>query len=256
MIRMRIALTKSKLILIIAVMVALGFGSATLYYRSLNRAEDPRVMQAKRMLSEYDRRMKAGRFIEVHALLDSVETIYAKTRGYEGSYEFGVVENNRASAFIMRALYDTLLQEGEKEQLLGFAKNHLEMGIDIYEHWLDSVNALGEQEIEELLRMVYFDTSCSLHGANPQAVLEKRVDDILFAKVETRRRLSVAYTNMGIVQRHLMMTDSALVSYVKALELWDDNHQARSNLEVLLGKEPSKRNFIQKLFPPDRHKPD
>lgn len=253
---MPFASSRSKLALIIAVMVLLGFGAAVIYYRSLNQAEDPRVMTAKRLLAQYDRDLKAGKFLEVHTLLDSVEAIYAHTSGYEGSFEFGVVENNRASAFIMRALYDTLLHEGEKEQLLNFAKNHLTNGIGIYEHWLDSVKALDERDICDLLRPVYYDTACLLSGANPQDVLEKRVDDILFAKVETRRRLSVAYTNMGIVHRHLMMTDSSLVCYVKALELWEDNHQARSNLDVLLGKEPSKRNFIQKLFPPDRHKPD
>ncbi|MFN2313767.1 MAG: tetratricopeptide repeat protein, partial [Bacteroidales bacterium] len=68
------------------------------------------------------------------------------------------------------------------------------------------------------------------------------------------RRLSVSYTNKATAYRHMMMQDSALVWYDRALALWKDNRTAESNLSVLLGGEPVKPGIIKTLFPPDRKK--
>ena len=63
---------------------------------------------------------------------------------------------------------------------------------------------------------------------------------------------AVTYTNLGIVKRHQMDLEGAIVYYQKAIDLWENNHSAKSNLNVLLGGEPLKQNIIQKLFPPKK----
>ncbi|MCK5760725.1 MAG: hypothetical protein KAH33_05495, partial [Candidatus Delongbacteria bacterium] len=79
-----------------------------------------------------------------------------------------------------------------------------------------------------------------------------RIALIQFALQEMSRRYSVTYTNLGIVMRHKLLQDSSIVYYKKALDLWEDNHTAKSNLNVLMGEKPIKRGFIEKMFPPER----
>ena len=76
----------------------------------------------------------------------------------------------------------------------------------------------------------------------------------MLARLKPAGRLSVSYTNKATAYRHLMMQDSALVYYERALSIWKDNRTAESNLSVLLGGEPLKTGLIKSLFPPDRKK--
>ena len=82
--------------------------------------------------------------------------------------------------------------------------------------------------------------------------IKARTKDIEKAILENDRRLSVCYTNLGIVFRQREQYKQAAEQYKKALELWDRNLNAENNLNVLLGKPLKKRNIIQKLFPPER----
>ncbi|MDX9903531.1 MAG: tetratricopeptide repeat protein, partial [Bacteroidales bacterium] len=91
-------------------------------------------------------------------------------------------------------------------------------------------------------------------GLNFNNIFRKRVKDMMLARVETPRRLSVSYTNKGTAYRHMLMPDSALVFYERALSIWKQNRTAESNLSVLLGGEPVKPGIIESLFPPDRKK--
>jgi hypothetical protein len=67
------------------------------------------------------------------------------------------------------------------------------------------------------------------------------------------KRYSVTYTNLGIVMRHKFHQDSALMYYRKAVELWDDNHAAKSNLNVLIRQRTSEKGVrLEKLFPKEK----
>jgi hypothetical protein len=57
---------------------------------------------------------------------------------------------------------------------------------------------------------------------------------------------------MGIAYRHTMVPDSAIACFKKALELWDKNRIAQSNLSVLMGGKPVTPGLIESLFPPKR----
>ena len=98
------------------------------------------------------------------------------------------------------------------------------------------------------------ETDPAFAGLNFNSIFRKRVKDMMLARVETPRRLSVSYTNKGTAYRHMMMPDSALLWYEKALAIWKHNRTAESNLSVLLGGEPVKPGIIESLFPPDRNK--
>ena len=82
--------------------------------------------------------------------------------------------------------------------------------------------------------------------------IKKRITEITEAQTETKRRLSVSYTNLGLVYRQQLKYEDAVLSYQKAIENWDRNLTAENNLNKLLGRPEKKRNLIQKLFPPER----
>jgi len=85
-----------------------------------------------------------------------------------------------------------------------------------------------------------------------ESYLDTRINEIIDTQVEIDRRLSVSYTNLGIVYRYRMQYDSAAYCYEEALDLWEQNLSAENNLNVLLGRPQKKSNFIQRMFPPDR----
>jgi tetratricopeptide (TPR) repeat protein len=87
-----------------------------------------------------------------------------------------------------------------------------------------------------------------------ERIIEKRVDDILASKIETKRRLSVSHTNLGIVFRYEEDLEAAKEQYEKAIELWPENHVAKDNLNRLLGLPAEKRSIIRELFYRERTK--
>ena len=66
---------------------------------------------------------------------------------------------------------------------------------------------------------------------------------------ETPRRLSVSYTNLGIMYRFREDYENAALSYKKAMDLWEDNLSAENNLNILLGRPLKKRSLLRKIFP-------
>ncbi|MBU4487117.1 MAG: hypothetical protein KKD38_09340, partial [Candidatus Delongbacteria bacterium] len=107
---------------------------------------------------------------------------------------------------------------------------------------------LNDYELKEKVTADFSDISSDYKDK----IIEKRISDIRLALQEIDKRYSVTYTNLGIIMRHKLQQDSAMIYYKKALDLWEDNHFAKSNLNVLMGEKPLKRGVIEKLFPPER----
>jgi hypothetical protein len=245
---------ETKIILIFVICICItGFAIAFFYYDSVNNSEDPRILQTKFMLVRFDKLMKGKNYTETFPLLDSIEQYFMKVPGYSESYEPGIIYNNRASVYISMALYgnsDSL----EKQNLLKLAKYNTDTCISIYKKWIEKMGNLNKSELIQNIIPFFKENDAAFKNKNFPGILNKRVEDLILAQKETPRRLSVSYTNLGIIQRHQFLQKEAVESYLKALKLWKDNFTARNNLNVLYGKQPEDRSIIDKLFPPDKNK--
>ena len=248
-------LTRQSKILIVILLIfsSICFGIAYVYYSSKNKTEDPRVLETKFMLQRFDKLLAENKFTESLSLLDSIEPVFKNTCGYSDSYELGIVYNNRASVYLSKALYqetDSL----EKQTNLSFAKANIDSCISIYIKWLEKNKDLSTKELLEKNSQFFQESDIAFQGKNIQKILQKRVEDLVLAQNETPRRLSVAYTNLGTIQRHQYCQPEAIESFIKAISLWKDNYTARNNFNVLMGKEPEDRSIIEQLFPPEKNK--
>jgi len=248
-------ITRETKIIIIAVacICAISFGAAYIYYSDINKSEDPRIVGTKFMFVRYDELIRGKNFTEANTVLDSIEQIFREVPGYSESYELGIVYNNRASVYISKALYENK-DSLEKQYLLDTANIHAIKCIAFYNRWIERFGLLTEDKILKLLKPYFQENDEAFKGKNYKKILSKRVGDIILAQKETPRRLSVALTNLGIIQRHQYKQKEAIESYLKAMTLWKDNPAALSNLNVLYGKPPQDRSLLKKLFPPDKNK--
>lgn len=207
------------------------------------------------MFRQYEKMLKEKQYASALQILDSIEYIFNIIPGYAESYEPGIVENNRASIFISKALYE-LQDTNLKNKILGQALHHANRSIAIYEQWQLVYGKLPEDSLALKIKPFFPEQSQAFANHNYKKIFKKRIDDLILAQKEIKRRLSVAYTNLGIIQRHQHEQTQAAESYMKALKLWKDNHTALSNLNVLFGRPPTDRSFLEKLFPPDKNKFD
>lgn len=245
---------KTRILLISVISISIiSFLTAYLYYSGINKSEDPRVVPARYMFSRYDQFVKESDTENAFRVLDSIEQLYARVPGYSDSFEPGLIKNDRASLFIKQALYETH-DSVRKSELLDTAMLITKDAIRYYENWIQKNGTLNQTEILKSITPFFPEGDPSFQGKNYKRILQKRVKDIILAQHETPRRLSVAYTNLGIIQRHQYKQNEAIESYTKAMKLWKDNPTALSNLNVLFGKPPKDRTFFQKLFPPDKNK--
>jgi len=245
----------TKKILAITLSVALlAVIFAFFYYRGINRSEDPRVAGARRFMAEYDRVSGDKDSFKSFHLLDSAGRIYLRVPGYESSWERGVIYNNKCSGLLLMALYDSTLTEPEKKTLLELSLIYCDSSIAVYNRWLSEWEELPDDEVARRVLDGMDEADQAFAGLDFRKISGKRVKDMMLARIETPRRLSVSFTNKATAYRHLMMQDSALAYYERALALWNDNRTAESNLNVLLGGEPVKPGLIKTLFPPDRKK--
>lgn len=247
------------LILAMLVVVVLGVIIARSYYGNMNQAVDPRISQARELYGHYDQLARGGNFHEIFKLLDSIEHIYDVTDHYRGSFETGVIENNRAAALLTIALYGDSISKDknpfyacESDSIVKMAEEHVLKAISIYNNWNLKYEGLDEREITFLLEAGFRDCFEDLEPDLVDGYLENRVREIVSALNENDRRLSVCHTNLGVIYRHQENYEDALKQYEMALELWDRNLDAENNLNKLLNKPLKKRNIIQKLFPPER----
>ncbi len=247
------------LIMIMIALVVTGFLIARHYYRSANRAVDPRIVPARELYARYDNYAREGNYYKIFSLLDSVEAVYKAYPHYENSFEMGVLYNNRGAALItislfrdsIRADYNPLFNTSP-DSIMNMAEYNIEKAISIYNDWIEYYGDKSSEDIAELIdtefrrKMITDDTELI------NKYLKARVDEIMTAVKETERRLSVCYTNMGVIRRHNGEYEEAVRCYEKALGLWDRNLSAENNLNTLLGKPLKKRNIIQNLFPPEK----
>lgn len=240
----------------ILVMTALSFIVilfAYFYYSNKNSSNDPRIVEARELYQKYNAYASENDITQIFSLLDSVEHIYSTIPHYSKSFEVGVLYNNRAAAYLTMALYDNKpgnFKEYTKDSLLTLAKVNVNTSINIYENWLNKYQDKEIDEIEKLIQPSFYQGLSDYSEKEKQRFLKNRLKEIETAHYETKRRLSVAYTNLGIINRHLENYENAIIYYQKAIELWDQNLTAENNLNILLGKPLKKRNLIQKLFPP------
>lgn len=250
---------KRVLIITMSTLVLIGLGIAHLYYGSQNEKADPRVIEAREQYKKYDDYAANNNYSAVFFLLDSVEDVYKKYPHYEQSYEIAVLENNRGAAYLSLAINNSgnpVSIDGvkllSKDSLLNRSKYHLLKAITIYENWLKTYEKKDEAAIRKLIHSDFFAGLNESNQNKRNNYLENRIKEIQLAQIENKRRLSVSLTNLGIILRHEEKYMEAIVLYDEALELWDRNLAATNNRNILLGKPIEKRNFIQKLFPPEK----
>jgi len=242
----------------ILVMIALSFIVIVVsyfYYRNVNSSNDPRVKQARELYEKYNNYAVQNDFENVFALLDSVEFIYKSVNHFSESFEVGVLYNNRAAAYLTMAIYESKPEAFmllTKDSLLNLAQESVQTSIAIYENWLEIYSDKDSEHIEQILQNNYWVGLENYSKKEKEIFIKSRIKEIETAQYETKRRLSVAYTNLGITHRHLEQYGNAINNYQKAIDLWDQNLTAENNLNILLGKPLTKRNLIQKLFPPKR----
>jgi hypothetical protein len=140
----------------------------------------------------------------------------------------------------------------EKTSLIHQSEQAARKSIGICKSWFAVYKDIDEKDIPSFIRNEFFQGLEDYTNTEKEKYLQTRVNDIMVAKTENNRRLSVAYTNLGMVKRYQQKYDSAAIFYKKAIELWDRNLTAENNLNILFNKPLRKRTFIQKLFPPEK----
>jgi len=233
-----------KLIAIMVIISVICILIAHFYYKNLNSTLDPRTNKIQQLYKKYIKYVNDNDVVKVLAVLDSIEYEYNKIEHYKKSYEVGVVYTNKSAVYLTMALYVTQ-DEDERTGFMNVSEEFLNKGIEYYTIWENKYKNLNDAELKELVISEFA-------GTTEQKIIDRRIKDIKLALQEINRRYSVAYTNLGIVKRHQMKQTEAVEFYKKAIEYWEDNYTAKSNLSVLLGGEPIKRSFLQKLFPPKK----
>ena len=244
---------------LILVMVALTLVTvlfASWFYGNKNSAADPRVVPARELYQGYNALATSNDFTGVMQLLDTVESIYAGHNHYRNSFETGVLENNRAAVYLTLALsYDSIgsaFHHLGKDSLVSLGGIHANRSLSIYKSWDQKYSGLDEAEIKEKIRAGFFQGLELATDRQKEGYLDNRVSEILDALEETPRRMSVSYTNLGMMYRVREDYESAALSYKEAMDLWEDNLTAENNLNLLLNRPLEKRNMIQKMFPAPR----
>lgn len=247
---MGISKETGKVIKVMAILVFISIVITFFYYRNQNRAEDPRVVSAKILYKQFQKASESNDFDALFVMLDSIENIYNMIPHYRSSYEIGVLNNNRSAIFLTISLYQS---SDSAQKADGFEKSILfaEKSIGIYRKWLEKFGNLNDEEIRDEL-MKDFTVGLQLKKSRIDRIVKKRIKEIREAKYETRRRISVSYTNLGIALRHTNKAEEAAKCYKIALTFWDRNFSAKNNLNILLDRPLEEQSFIDKMFPPDR----
>jgi tetratricopeptide (TPR) repeat protein len=227
---------------------------AFFYYRNLNKSEDPRISKARELLLQYEKASAERTSFDWFPYLDSALVVFRSLPDYKSSFEEGLIQNNKCSALLLMAIYDSTLNAGEKKQLLNLSMAYCDSSISIYRKWIAGWDGLSREETADKLRPLMKSEHPAFGKMNFERIFSRRVDNQLTAMIETPRRLSVSLSNKGTIYRHMLKPDSALTYYQMALALWKDNRTAENNLRVLLGGDPVKPTLIESLFPPDKNK--
>ncbi len=241
------------LIFVMMALVVITILIAQRYYKSKNTSVDPRIVPARELYETYNSLAVNSDYEAVIGLLDSIKNIYKQFPHYYGSFETGVLENNRAAVYITIGLtYDSINTSFHAmglDSLMILGESAVRNSISIYEKWTGLYSGKTEAEIREEIKESFAE---GLEGYSQKEInlfFENRVAEILASLEEAPRRLSVSYTNLGIIYRYKEDYQSAAAHYEKAIKLWEENLTAENNLNILLGRPLTKRTFIQKMFP-------
>lgn len=226
------------------------------YYGNINSAEDPRILPAKTLQLKYEKQLEEKHSSEGLEILNDMLVIYLALPGYRESYEVGVVYNNIASIYLVQMETEILTNKDiTKDALmmnLDLASQFTQKSIDIYENWLKEMGSLLEQQIRQKITPFFDAKDPAFKGLDFEKIFKKRINDITIAQIETKRRLSVSLTNMGMVNRYNGDLELAKKNYEKAIELWDKNYTAQDNLNILMNQPVNKRSILSRLFPPEK----
>jgi tetratricopeptide (TPR) repeat protein len=250
----RIGKSARTLILVMGVLVIIVVIIFQNQFRLQDASVDPRIKPARELYKSYNGFAAANQFDSVLALMDTIESIYRSTDHYANSFEVGVLYNNRGAAWLTMGLFGEYYRSHERDSLVEKAETSVRAGISIYESWKKEFEQLDEFQIRRAISDLFMKGLNNYNTDDRERFLTSRIAEITEAQAEIDRRLSVGYTNLGMVYRHREKYDSAAVCYEKALELWDRNLAAENNLNTLLGRPHRKRNFIERMFPPERLK--
>ncbi len=266
--------TTIKVLIGCLVVVVLIFIGSFFYYSNLNSSSDPRVVEAKNLQLIYDKGLEGNETTKALDLLDQMMEIYTRTPGYTNSYETGVILNNKATVYLVHlipqliSIEEALKNKDEQEikkikskidkvninKNLNTALGYTLKSIEIYENWLNEMEGVTESEIRKIIRPYFDPKDKAFSGLDFDLIFEKRVEDIIIAQSETKRRLSVVYTNLGVINRYKGNLEESKNNYEKAIKLWDRNYTAKDNLSVLMNLPKEKRSMMDRFFPPDRLK--
>jgi len=222
------------------------------YYKGKNKQVDPRIAEARKLYEQYNALTEENNIDSIIQLLDVIESAYQSVPHYTRSYERGVIYNNRAAIWLTEGLYGAESLPARQDSFIHLADNALRKGIDIYTDWKASYQQLDEEEIEQRIKTGFIQGLEQYPPEEKNEFLENRVDEIIEGQAEIDRRLSVSYTNLGIIYRYHEAYDSAVHYYQEALKLWERNLTAENNMNKLLGRPMRKRGFIEKMFPRER----
>lgn len=248
----KIAEGTKKVLSITITVSALAVLFAFFYYRNINSSRDPRITKAIKYMALYETESAGRDIAAAFPLLDSAFIVFNSLPDYTGSFEKGVIYNNKCSNLLLTALYDSASGVIEKNTLLDLAGKYCDSSIMVYQRWLSDWGQLPEGEILSRIKTYMKEDDPAFREYNFKKILNRRVKYISEAQIETPRRLSVSLTNKGTIFRHMLMPDSAAVYYDQALRLWKHNRTAISNISVLMGGDPVKPTVIESLFPPDK----
>ena len=229
------------LVLIMTALVLTGILIARSYYGNINKSIDPRVVEARDLYAKYDSYAQEGNYYRVLALLDSIEYIYKETKHYEGSFELGVMYNNRAAALLTISVFTDSIPANynpyfnvNTDSLVSLAEINVRKAISVYNNWLTTFAGKSREQIERIIKPQFMDGLESLDPDLKIKHLEARARDIEKAIIENDRRLSVCYTNLGIIYRQREQYKEAVEQYEKAMKLWPRNLNAENNMNILL----------------------
>ncbi len=240
------------LIIIMGALVLFSIIISHFYYKDINKSVDPRIVEARQLYKKYNQYAEQNELDSIFSLMDSIELIYTNYEHYQKSYEVGVLYNNKAATFLTKALYLDSDYINIQDSLINLAEVAVKKSIVNYNEWLNIYQAKDKEEVKKIMSKDFFIGLENYDLKQQNKYCSNRINEILESQTETDRRLSVAYTNLGIIYRHKLQYDSAAYCYKEAVDLWDRNLTAENNLNVLLGRPLRKRSFIQKLFPPNR----
>lgn len=235
-------------IIAMAVLVFIGITIAYFYYNGINEAEDPRVLDAKFQYKAYNDFAAQNNYTAVFATLDTIEAIYTACPDYVNSYEMGVVYNNRTAVWTTAALFEHVNQADKQAKLDSAYKNSVK-SVAIYTNWLSEYGELAKEDILVKITPFFSEYNEMFEGENLPAIINKRADEIVLSQKESLKRISVAYTNLGVVQRHKEDYDAAMESYKQALRYWRGNRSAKNNINVLLGRPIEDPSILERMFP-------